>query len=168
MPRRPSVASRAKGKSNGCAVKGDRPERRWRSLASGEEDDCLAMVERQGRVRATVVKGRDAATLKGEIHEHVLPASTIFTDEWPAYHGLAATYRHHHRIRHSEKIYVSGEIHTQTIEGFFCNLKRGIDGTYHVVSTQWLQGYLNEFVWRYNGRNDVRSRFHQLVLRAAL
>jgi transposase-like protein len=138
---------------------------RWRQA---KKTTVFAMVERQGRVRASVVKGRDAATLKGEIQEHVLPASTIFTDEWPAYSGLDQTYQGHHRIRHSEKVYVSGEVHTQTIEGFFGNLKRGIDGTYHAVSTKWLQGYLNEFVWRYNRREDARSMFHSLALRAAL
>jgi transposase len=138
---------------------------RWRQA---KKTTVFAMVERQGRVRASVVKGRDAATLKGEIQEHVLPASTIYTDEWPAYHGLDQTYNRHHRIRHSEKIYVSGEVHTQTIEGFFGNLKRGIDGTYHAVSTKWLQGYLNEFVWRYNRRNHAQSMFRMLILRAAL
>ena len=50
----------------------------------------------------------------------------------------------HHRIRHTEKVYVSGDVHTQTIEGFFSNLKRGIAGNYHSVSSKWLQGYLNE------------------------
>jgi hypothetical protein len=61
------------------------------------------------------------------------------------------------RIRHTEKVYVSGEVHTQTIEGFFSNLKRGINGNYHSVSSKWLQGYLNEYVWRYNHRQDGES-----------
>lgn len=84
---------------------------RWRQA---KKTTVVAVVERQGRVRPTVVKGRDAATLKGQIQEHVLPASTIFTDEWPAYSGLDQTYKGPHRIRHSEKVYVSGEVHTQT------------------------------------------------------
>lgn len=138
---------------------------RWRQA---KKTTVFAMVERRGRVRASVVKGRDADTLKGEIQEHVLPASTIFTDEWPAYHGLDETYRGHHRIRHSEKVYVSGDVHTQTIEGFFGLVKRGINGTYHAVSTKWLQGYLNEFAWRYNRREDAVPMFYSLVLRAAL
>jgi hypothetical protein len=45
---------------------------------------------------------------------------------------------------------VSGEVHTQTIEGFFSNLNRGISGNYHSVSSKWLQSYLNEYAWRYN------------------
>jgi len=127
----------------------------------------FGMVERGGRVKAQVVDDRTAATLQGCVVEHVLPQSTIFTDEWPSYSGLSRTYRGHYRIRHSEKVYVSGNVHTQTIEGFFSNLKRGISGTYHAVSRKWLQGYLNEYAWRYNHRDDSRSQFESLLLRAA-
>jgi transposase-like protein len=138
---------------------------RWRQA---KKATVFAMVERKGRVRASVVPGRGAAALHQEIQEHVLPASILYTDEWPAYNGLDRTFQRHHRIRHSEKVYVSGDVHTQTIEGFFSLVKRGIDGTYHAVSTKWLQGYLNEYVWRYNRRDDARSMFHSLALRAAL
>ena len=123
----------------------------------------LGMVERGGRVRAEVVADRKAATLQGRVVEHVLPASTIFTDEWSSYSGLGQRYRAHHRIRHSEKVYVSGAVHTQTIEGFWSNTKRGIDGTYHSVSAKWLPSYLNEFVWRYNERHNPRSMFETLL-----
>src|ERR671925_598612 len=94
------------------------------------------------------------------------PRTTIFTDEWPSYVGLSRRYTHH-RIRHTEKVYVSGDVHTQTIEGFFSNLKRGISGNYHSVSSKWLQSYLNEYVWRYNHRDDPRAMFQTLVLKAA-
>src|SRR5919108_4783887 len=67
------------------------------------------------------------------------PRTTIFTDEWPSYVGLSKRYTHR-RIRHTENVYVSGDVHTQTIEGFFSNLKRGIAGNYHSVSSKWLQG----------------------------
>jgi transposase-like protein len=138
---------------------------RWRQA---KKATVFAMVERKGRVRASVVPNRGAQALHQEIHEHVLPASILYTDEWPAYNGLDRAFKGHRRIRHSEKIYVSGDVHTQTIEGFFSLVKRGIDGTYHAVSTKWLQGYLNEYVWRYNRRDDARSMFHSLALRAAL
>jgi transposase-like protein len=138
---------------------------RWRQA---KKMTVFAMVERQGRVRASLVPDRGRKTLQGEVVKYVLPASTIFTDEWPAYSGLDRHFNRHRRIRHSEQIYVSGEVHTQTIEGFFGNLKRGIDGTYHAVSKKWLQSYLNEFTWRYNRRNDERSMFLQLATRAAL
>lgn len=59
-------------------------------------------------------------------------------------------------------------VHTQTIEGFFSTLKNGIRGAYHAVSPKHLQGYLNEYVWRYNHRDDRVAMFELLLLRAAL
>jgi transposase len=64
-------------------------------------------------------------------------------------------------------VYVSGNVHTQTIEGFFGLVKSGIRGTYHAVSSRWLQGYLNEYAWRYNHRDDEQAQFESLLLRAA-
>jgi hypothetical protein len=49
-------------------------------------------------------------------------------------------------------------VHTNTIEGFFGNMKNGIRGNYHAVSPKWLQGYLNEFAWRYNHRPKFDGR----------
>jgi len=137
---------------------------RWRQR---KKQTVFAMVERGGRVRADVVPSRKATTLQPHLAQHVLPGSTVFTDEWPSYTGLDGRYRHH-RIRHTEKVYVSGNVHTQTIEGFFSNLKRGIAGTYHSVSRDWLPSYLNEYVWRYNHRDDERAQFESLLLRSAL
>jgi transposase len=135
----------------------------WRQR---KKKTVFAMVERGGRVRADVVPSRRAETLQPHVVKYVLPSSTIFTDEWPSYSGLNRRYTHH-RIRHTEKVYVSGNVHTQTIEGFFSNLKRGIAGTYHAVSTKWLPSYLNEYAWRYNHRHASGSMFEALLLRAA-
>ena len=71
-------------------------------------------------------------------------------------------------VRHAAREHVIGDAHTNTIEGFFGNLKTGIRGNYKKVSHKWLQGYLNEFCWRYNHRHDRRAMFHLLVGRAAL
>ncbi len=70
-------------------------------------------------------------------------------------------------LNHMEKVYVSGDVHTNTIEGFWSLVKRGIDGVYHNVSAKHLQGYLNEYSWRYNHRNDGRAMFAALLARAA-
>jgi transposase len=61
---------------------------------------------------------------------------------------------------------VEGEVHTQTIEGFFGLFKNGIRGVYHSVSAKWLQGYVNEYTWRYNRRESGRSMFHDLIEKA--
>src|SRR3954453_15164190 len=136
---------------------------RWKQE---KKKTVFAMVERGGRVRVDVVPSRRATTLQPHVVKYVLPESTIFTDEWPSYSGLDRRYTHH-RIRHSEKVYVAGNVHTQTIDGFFSNLKRGIAGTYHAVSSKWLPAYLNEYAWRYNHRHDSRAMFRSLLLRAA-
>jgi hypothetical protein len=61
---------------------------------------------------------------------------------------------------------VIGDAYTNTVEGFFGNLKTGIRGNYKKVSHEWLQGYLNEFTWRYNHRHDPHAMFYTLLLRA--
>lgn len=136
--------------------------------ANKKQTSVFGAVERGGRVRATIVPDRTAATLGEAAKSFVLPSSTVFTDDWKAYRSIGKGYKAHHRINHSERIYVSGDVHTQTIEGFWSLVKRGIGGTYHAVSTKWLQGYLNEFVWRYNRRHEAQSMFRSLILRAAL
>jgi len=113
-------------------------------------------VERGGRLRAMVVRSRGTLDVEGPIFNYVLPSSLIFTDEWKGYsHRVGEHYLGHKRIRHEDRVYVSGDVHTNTIEGFFGNLKNGIRGNYHSVSSKWLQGYLNEYVWRYNHRPKV-------------
>ena len=76
-----------------------------------------------------------------------------------------AGYRHA-RINHAERVYVSGDVHTNTIEGFWSLVKRGLDGVFHGVSKKHLQGYLNEYAWRYNQRHDAEGRFRALLLRS--
>ncbi len=74
----------------------------------------------------------------------------------------------HRRIRHSEHVYVSGDVHTNTVEGFCSLVKRGLGGVYHSVSKKHLQGYLNEYAWRYNQRFEGRGRFQLLLLRSTI
>jgi hypothetical protein len=89
----------------------------------------------------------------------------LFTDDYGAYKTMNERYRHR-RINHSGRVYVDGDVHTQTIEGFWALVKNGIRGSHHAVSKKWLQGYLNEYVWRYNRRNMDGSMFHALLSEA--
>ncbi len=128
----------------------------------------FAAVERGGRVKATVLPSRRGPKLKETLVEWVEPESILITDEWPAYNGLDQHFISHSRINHSTGIYVVGDTHTNTIEGFFGHVKPAIRGTYRRVSHRWLQGYLNEFTWRYNLRHQREpSMFGQLVALAA-
>src|SRR5215210_1736120 len=125
----------------------------------------FAMVERGGNVRAVHVGSRYGYTLRNNIREHILPSSMVYTDEYKGYGGIERKYSHR-RINHGAKVYVSGEVHTQTVEGFFSLVKNGLRGVYHSVSAKWLQGCLNEYAWRYNHRNDGETMFKTLLLRA--
>ena len=127
----------------------------------------FGMVQRGGRIRAMTVPNVRKATLLPHLQLRVLPAETIYTDELKSYDALTKAGYHHGRVNHSEAIYVSGDVHTNTIEGFWSLTKSGIGGVYHAVSTKHLQGYLNEYAWRYSHRHDGRSMFETLLLRAA-
>jgi transposase len=122
-------------------------------------------VERGGEVRAKVVKSRGTLDVEQAIYTHVLPSSMIFTDEWKGYNPdrLGRQYRGHKRIRHEDRVYVDGDVHTQTIEGFFGLLKNGIRGVYHSVSSQYLQNYLDEYAFRYNHRDQEQPMFWAML-----
>jgi transposase-like protein len=127
----------------------------------------LGMVQRRGRVMAMTVPNVARRTVMPHITTRVMPATTIFTDEYKVYNRLPAAGYEHHRINHSERVYVSGNVHTNTIEGFWSLVKNGVRGVYHSVSARHLQMYLNEYAWRYNHRDDERAQFETLLLRAA-
>ena len=120
-------------------------------------------VERRGRVVAVKAENVRAATLLPFIREHVLPRTNVYTDELPSYNRLRAHGYVHRRIHHASRIYVAGTVHTNTIEGFWSLLKRGISGVYHAVSEKYLQSYLNEYAFRYNHRNDEQPMFKTML-----
>ena len=127
---------------------------------------AFAAVERGGRVLALHVPSRYGYTLRSTIADNVRPLSTVYTDDYSGYNGISRRYTHR-RINHSARVYVDGDVHTQTVEGFFSLVKNGIRGVYHSVSAKWLQGYLNEYAWRYNHRDDRAAMFERLLARAA-
>jgi transposase len=127
----------------------------------------LGIVQRGGRVIATTIENVSEAAVRPHVIERVMPASTVYTDEWRTYNFLGKAGYKHERINHSEKVYVSGDVHTNTIEGFWSLVKRGIGGVYHSVSKKHLQDYLSEYAWRYNRRHEPESHFEALLLRAA-
>ena len=123
------------------------------------------MVERGGRIVVRHIDGATAAAIGAEIDAHVMPATVVFTDEHPSYKQVGRKGYVHKRIKHSAQVYVDGDVHTQTIEGFWSLLKRGISGVYHSVGAKELQSYLDEYAWRYNHRDDPEAQFRTLLLR---
>jgi len=113
----------------------------------------VALVERGGRARSWPVKYVDGATLKAAIRTHVDPSARIVTDELNIYQGIGAEFEGGHQtVNHSQKEYVRGDVHTNTIEGYFGLLKRGIMGSFHHVSPQHLFRYCDEFSFRWDHR----------------
>ena len=86
------------------------------------------------------------------IEQYVPEGSRIFSDEHVSYSKLGQTYTHE-TVIHSLRVYVSGDVHTNTIENFWSVLKRGLYGVYHQVSDKHLERYLNEFTARFNSRH---------------
>jgi transposase len=120
-------------------------------------------VERGGKLRAEVIPDSRARTLDVKVREFIVPESILYTDDFQAYRQIGRKGYVHRRINHSGRVYVMGDVHTQTIEGFFGLFKNGVRGVYHSVSQKWLQGYVNEYVWRYNRRDNPTSMFHELL-----
>lgn len=122
-----------------------RGTRRGRPGADSHKVPVFGMVQRGGNVVARTVPNAKAATLLPHMVERVLPKTTIFTDELSSYNGVRRLGYAHRRCHHSVKVYVSGDAHTNTIEGFWSLVKRGIGGVYHSVSAKHLQSYLSEY-----------------------
>ncbi len=113
----------------------------------------VGAVARQGTVVARVIANTDAGTLQGFVREAVsTKVDLLATDEHASYVGL--TDFPHAVVRHGRKEYVVGVVHTNTIEGFWSLIKRGIMGTFHKVSAKYLPLYVAEFEFRYNNRNN--------------
>lgn len=111
----------------------------------------VGMVERGGNLRAMSVKDVKSNTMLKHIVENVLIGANIHTDEFRSYNGIESFYNHK-VVQHSAGQYVDGDCHTNTIEGFWSLLKRGIFGIYHHVSEKHIDRYLTEFSFRYNSR----------------
>jgi transposase-like protein len=115
----------------------------------------VALVQRDGNVRSQYVEKVTAANLRPIINRTVAPDATIMTDSGTVLRG-ALMGRDHHQVNHQSKEFVRFDqglrITTNTIEGFFGILKRGISGVYHHVAVQHLHRYLHEFDFRYNHR----------------
>lgn len=116
----------------------------------------VSLVERGGKVRSYHMEMVTGKTLKQVVRENVSRNAHLMTDDAAHYGGLGKHFRRHSTIRHSWKVYARKEgdvlISTNTIEGYFSILKRGINGVYHHVGKQHLHRYLSEFDFRYNSR----------------
>lgn len=129
-----------------------------------DKTPVVGMIERNGKLNANKVDNVKSDTLTKEIIKNVKESAKLYTDEWLGYKGVSRIYDHS-IVKHNQSEYVNGRIHTNTIEGFWSLLKRGIVGIYHFTSKKHLQMYVDEFVFRYNTRNTTtQNRFNLLLL----
>jgi transposase-like protein len=126
-----------------------------RKIGRSKKQTVFDIVERKGKVSAHHVKSSGARVLLPIIQERVERQTVIYSDEYGAYRTLDKLGYSHTTVNHSRLEYVRGRAHTNTIEGFWSQLKRSIDGTYHAVSPKYLQSYVDEFVFRYNHRDEA-------------
>ena len=126
----------------------------------------VALVERDGRVRAHVVPNVSANVLKSAIFEMVDTSSAIMTDEFGAYKGIGAQFAGgHHVVKHAKGEYKRGKASTNQAESFFALLKRGITGSFHSVSKKHLNKYCDEFAFRWSFRKiDDADRTVKAIL----
>ena len=144
-------------------VGGIRPGKRGRGAAG--KSIVLGAVQRQGRIAASVVSNLSAETVRPFIEQHVKPGTALMTDEFTTYRRTRKGYTHR-TVNHSSMKFVRGTVHTNTIEGFWSQLKRSISGTYHAVSPKYLQQYVDEFAYRYSKREWPTSLFFPMLARA--
>jgi transposase-like protein len=114
----------------------------------------VGAVSRKGNVVARVVENVRASTLTEFVRESVsTKVSLLCTDQWVGYKHLDKEFPHA-TVDHARGQYVVGAVHTQTIEGFWSLIKRGMIGTFHKVSHKYLPLYVAEFQFRYNNRDN--------------
>ena len=142
-------------------VGGKRPGKRGRG-AEGKTI-IVGAVERGKGVAPFVVSRADAEAVENLATVTTDKSAKIVTDEYSAYHGLKRMGYDHEVVNHRRKEWARGEAHTNTIEGFWSQIKRSIDGTHHYVSAKHLQKYADEHAFRYNRRRSSTPMFSHLV-----
>ena len=127
-------------------------KRKRRITGTGGKDKTAVMgvLERGGKVRATVIPNRKKKAIQREVRKHVKAGSALYSDALRSYEGLAGDYAH--KVIDHAVAYVDGKVHTNGLENFWSLLKRGISGTYVSVKPFHLFRYLDEQVYRYNNR----------------
>jgi transposase-like protein len=132
-----------------------RNKRNKRNIGGQGKEIVFSLVERGGAVRSQHVPEVSGETLRAILVSQVDRKSFLMTDDAGQYRHMGKEFDGHEVVNHGDGEYVRGDAHTNTIEGYFSILKRGIVGTYHHVSQQHLKRYLAEFDFRYNERSGL-------------
>ncbi len=134
-----------------------------RGRGAGGKTVVFGMMERNGDVMTKVVPDAKTKTIEPEILENVEAGSTVHTDEWHAYKGLSNKGYNHETVQHGAGEYARGNIHVNSLEGYWSRLKESIHGTHIHVSGKHLEKYTKEFEYRYNSRKNPEKMFPELI-----
>jgi transposase-like protein len=115
----------------------------------------VGVIQRQGEVRAEKIPSRGARAISTFVKASVEPGAVLMTDDYAGYEKVGQAYDHH-VINHSKLQYVVGLTHTNSIENFWSLFKRGLVGQFHKISEKHIDRYLDEFTYRFNGREDEK------------
>lgn len=126
-----------------------------RTQHAGDKQKVVALVERNGEARVFHVANINGTTLKSVLHGNIAKDSNLMTDDYRGYRRIGRHFASHESVNHSAREYARGNVTTNTVEGFFSILKRGLVGTFHHVSPKHLDKYCQEFSFRYNTRTSM-------------
>ena len=129
--------------------------RDYKGRGFAHKEKIFSLVERGGNVRSFHVPTVSGKTLKPILLSQVASDANLMTDDARVYIAIGKEFASHNVVTHSKGEYVRGNAYTNTIEGFFSRLKRGLVGTYHHVSAFHLKRYVVEFDFRYNTRKST-------------
>lgn len=123
----------------------------------------IGIVQQGGKIVAKVSQSTNNIAINKLLKKYVPINSEVHTDEYRGYSNLKKIGYKHKRCNHSRGKYVLQGSHTNTIEGFWSQLKRSVHGTYHAISAKYLQNYVDEFCFRYNLKGSEKPIFDCIV-----
>ena len=130
-----------------------KPKHSKKGRGYAHKHKVLSLVDRStGRAKSMVVNDLRAKTLVPILKENISKEAMVYTDEAGQYFNLGSEFANHDFVRHGQGEYVRGEVHTNTIEGYFSIFKRGMRGVYQHCAKKHLHRYAAEFEFRYNNR----------------
>lgn len=136
-----------------------------RGRGAANKTAVVRTVQRQGEVRATVTANTKSNTIMSLIKDNIAIGSKIMTDKYRSYTSVKRFGYNRARVNHGQEQFVDGENHTNTIEGVWSQMKRAIDGTHYMVSSKYLQDYVDEFTWKYNRAKSHVHLFEELIVK---
>jgi len=120
-----------------------------------EKQPVMGLLQRKGKFEAKTIPTTGKGILWGVIEDRVNKGSHIMTDELAAYANLSKAGYKHDAVKHSQEEWVRGNVYTNGVENAWSLFKRSIVGSYHQISTKHMDAYLDEFEWRFNGRDNA-------------